>query len=395
MIFHFRIWRARSVSFSIIVTGLLIVLSLACGKKLASPLDNNPYDPDKPVNPPTYVTAAAMGTNKILLTWLDNSHNEDGFCVERGETTGAGDSVYYTGPNATSCIDSNLRATTIYHYVVVARARERAPAASEFSGEAICTTWTAPAALPAGMKHIPGGAFRMGSAEGGYDERPVHAVIVSSFYMDATEVTQADYQALMGFNPSGFTGNVSMPVENLTWFDAVLYCNQRSKVNSRDTVYSYTAVSGTPGNGCSYLSSVSIDYSKPGYRLPTEAEAEYACRGLTHTDGYWGNESALDYAWYSYNSDSTTKVVAGKLPNYFGLFDMSGNVSEWCNDWFDGYYYGSSPVRDPQGPSSGTERARRGGSWGSSWYGIISSYRHYSRPSDRGAFIGFRCVLNE
>ena len=223
---------------------------------------------------------------------------------------------------------------------------------------------------PPGMRHITGGTFQMGSTTGFPDEQPVHTVTVSSFYMDTTDVTQADYVALVGENPSLFTGNSRRPVEQVTWYDAVLYCNARSKRDHLDTVYSYLSVIGTPGNGCTGLDSLKIDFSKKGYHLPTEAQWEYACRAGSTTAYFWGDDSTITvrglYSWYYENSPDSTQPVATKLPNAWGLYDMSGNVFQWCNDWYD-YYKSDSAQTDPTGPSEpgiyGYYHVVRGGSW--------------------------------
>jgi formylglycine-generating enzyme required for sulfatase activity len=218
--------------------------------------------------------------------------------------------------------------------------------------------------------------------------------------MDTTEVTQVDYQALMLVNPSYFTGDSLRPVETVTWFDAVLYCNKRSKRDSLDTVYSYTSVTVTPGNGCTALGGLANDFTKNGYRLPTEAEWEYACRAGSTTDYYWGKNypqttSADTLAIESsavcfYNSPTGTQPVATKKPNAWGLYDMSGNVWEWCNDWYGSYSSGSQT--DPTGPSTGTYRVLRGGSWNFNVLDLCSAARFGGAPVNRLNYNGFRCV---
>jgi formylglycine-generating enzyme required for sulfatase activity len=252
----------------------------------------------------------------------------------------------------------------------------------------------------AGMVHINGGTFLMGSTVDP-GEQPVHSVTVSAFYMDTTEVTQADYQELMGVNPSYFRDPLS-PVETVTWFDAVLYCNARSIRDSLDMVYSYTSVTGTPGNGCSALGGLVIDMSKNGYRLPTEAEWEYACRAVTTTDYYWGmyppttaaDTAAIDNnAIWVHNSNDSTARVGTKLPNAYGLYDMCGNVWKWCNDWY--WNYASGSQTDPTGPDTGSARVLRGGSYAHNSFYLRSTFRndYYGLPSNRYLDVGFRTVL--
>jgi formylglycine-generating enzyme required for sulfatase activity len=243
---------------------------------------------------------------------------------------------------------------------------------------------------PKGMRMINGGTFSMGQIG---TAEPVHSVTLSPFFMDTTEVTQADYFTLMGVNPSCFTGDMQRPVEGVSWFDAVLYCNARSKRDGCDTVYSYTTVTGTPGNGCSYLGNLNIDMIKSGYRLPTEAQWEYACRAGTTTKYFWGDDSSDgdSYAWTFSNSGKITHAVAMLLPNAWGLYDMSGNVWEWVNDWFGGYPNNSQI--DPTGPENGERRIRRG----CSMYYYLSQLNWAIRSSGDPVFIsndeGFRCVL--
>jgi formylglycine-generating enzyme required for sulfatase activity len=259
--------------------------------------------------------------------------------------------------------------------------------------------------LPNGMVSVPAGTFQMGSTNGYSNELPVHSVTVSAFYIDTTEVTQADYLALMGLNPATYTGDMRRPVESNTWFDAVLYCNARSKRDNLDTVYSYTSVAGTPGDGCTDLGTLAIDLAKNGYRLPTEAEWEYACRAGSTTDYYWGKNSPLTTAadtaaidsnavWYNNSMDSTVFLrkparVATKLPNAWGLYDMSGNVWEWCNDWLGSYSAGNQT--DPTGAATGSDRICRGGQWNSDGNILCSAIRGHGVPVARGGG-GLRCV---
>ncbi len=310
---------------------------------------------------------------------------------------------------------SGLAKSTTYYWEV------NADSAGEMSGWSSAWSFTtaAPVITIAGMVSLPGGTFQMGSTNTALelgtedDEEPIHSVTVSAFYMDSALVTQASYQSLMGVNPSYFdTGTLAsrQPVESMTWFDAVLYCNARSKHDGYDTVYSYTSIGfysgGVAGNGCDSLGNLTINYSQNGYRLPTEAEWEYACRAGTTTDYYWGQSyppiTTADtaeisvHAWWNLNSSNGTQPVATKPANAFGLYDMSGNAWEWCNDWWaQGYTSGSQT--NPTGPTSGRYRVLRGGSWKSYYYGgeLCAAYRENLFPN--GRYIsddsnGFRCV---
>jgi formylglycine-generating enzyme required for sulfatase activity len=251
------------------------------------------------------------------------------------------------------------------------------------------------------MISIPGGTFLMGCTQ--LEATPIHSVTLSAFKISNTDVTQSEYLRVTGKNPSLFKGDNLLPVENVTWFDAVLYCNMRSKLELKDTVYSFSAISGTPGDGCSGLSNLQINFTKNGYRLPSEAEWEYACRAGTTTDFYWGGsyppitaadtmELNSNAVWHR-NSNDHTWPVGSKKPNAWGLYDMVGNVWQWLNDW-NGTYT-SAAQTDPTGPASGIARIARGGS-----YSILDSdllLRSAIRnggwyPTDRGYIIGFRVV---
>lgn len=182
------------------------------------------------------------------------------------------------------------------------------------------------------MVYVDGGTFEMGSSSGDSDERPVHSVTLSSYYIGETEVTQELWQAVMGSNPSSFTGN-QRPVERVSWNDCQEFIEKLNTLTGEK------------------------------FRLPTEAEWEYAARGGNKSKGYIysGSNDVDAVAWYSDNSESSTHEVKGKLPNELGLYDMSGNVWEWCSDWYGSY--SEALVTNPQGPSSGSNRVFRGGGW--------------------------------
>lgn len=260
---------------------------------------------------------------------------------------------------------------------------------------------------PYQMKLIPGGTFSMGADNLEYDSinaTPVHQVTVDSFYMDSTEVTQKEYLDYMLINPAKWAG-LNSPVENVSWFDAVLFANARSKREHPryDTVYSYSAAyfhSTTTGVSCSSLTNLRCDLSKKGYRLPTEAEWEYACRAGTTTEVYWGHQEIQDttdmYSWFVYNSNRRPHTVAIKFPNAWGLYDMIGNVSEWCNEWYEDGYPSPNPVVNPVGPNNGVERVRRGGDFTGNCTtasGGRSGMRRSDIPTVCTETNGFRLVL--
>ncbi len=220
----------------------------------------------------------------------------------------------------------------------------------------------------------------MGSTAGDSDEEPVHRVTVGSFYMKATEVTQGEWKAVMGNNPSRFKGD-NLPVESVNWYDAVKYCNALSQLEGKTPVY---RISG---------SSVSANWGANGYRLPTEAEWEYAARGGKESRGYKyaGGNNVGEVGWYDDNSEDKTHPVGRKRANELGLHDMSGNVWEWCWDWYGDYFSGSQT--DPTGPSSGSYRVRRGGSWPDYGRSLRSANRYFSTPSSSYDFLGFRPVM--
>ncbi len=275
-----------------------------------------------------------------------------------------------------------------------------------------------------GMVLIPasGSSFSMGSNNGFTDELPVHTVSFEfDFWMDTTEVTQGDYDELMSETYSGYTSpdwhnpygdGDNYPVYEVLWSDAILYCNARSLRDGLDTVYSYTNIVGTPGNQCQ-LEGVSADLSRNGYRLPTESEWEFACRANSTTDFYWGKnhnpypvtsadtiEIGNNAVWrvnsWDFGVDSTqygTHPVGTKTPNAFGLYDMSGNLYEWCHDWYGDYAGGSQT--DPIGPEAGDWHVIRGGSWGNDANYLRTTNRTFLNPGYSYYFIGFRTVLRQ
>ena len=200
---------------------------------------------------------------------------------------------------------------------------------------------------------IPAGEFQMGSKAA--EDETLHPVHLSAFSIDKFEVTQEQFEKVMGVNPSDFYGK-NLPVEQVTWYEARDYCKAVGK------------------------------------RLPTEAEWEKAARGKTHTVYYWGDAIDGEYAWYWDNSERRTHPVGKRKPNPFGLYDVSGNVWEWVADYYEDIYYQSSPEKNPAGPFTSKYRVIRGGSWRDLPDFLRTTRRNYDLPAGRFNHIGFRCA---
>ncbi|MCH8313191.1 MAG: SUMF1/EgtB/PvdO family nonheme iron enzyme [Nitrospinae bacterium] len=209
-----------------------------------------------------------------------------------------------------------------------------------------------------GMARISAGEFQMGATDGEADEQPVHTVYLDAFYMDKHEVAQKDFEQTMAMNPAEFKGG-DKPVDNITWDQARQYCQ------------------------------------KVGKRLPTEAEWEKAARAGSSEKYFWGNSPGKDYGWWNVEgSGYGSHPVGEKRPNKFGLFDMSGNLWEWVDDWFQQDYYKMSPKKNPKGPSAGKFKVLRGGNWEESADYVRSANRMKSSPEYQYNGFGFRCAVS-
>lgn len=228
--------------------------------------------------------------------------------------------------------------------------------------------------LESNMVRVEGGTFTMGATSEQGDEAkeveyPAHQVTLSGFYICKYEVTQELWQAVMGSNPSNFPGDLTRPIESVSWEDCQEFITKLNEMTGKH------------------------------YRLPTEAEWEYAARGGNQSKGYKysGSDSINDVAWYGGNSKYAYHHPVGqKAPNELGLYDMSGNVSEWCQDWYDEDYYSNSPSKDPTGttgPTAGSTRVCRGGDWSDNGWGCRVSCRRHGKPSVLNDGLGLRLAL--
>jgi len=235
------------------------------------------------------------------------------------------------------------------------------------------------------MVLVPGGSFTMGDEKGDVDETP-HEVYVDTFYIDKHLVIQEEFEKLMRENPSRWKGKKN-PVEQVRWSDAVKYCNARSRLEGLQPCYN--------------LETWECNFDANGYRLPSEAEWEYACRAGTKTSYTFGNKSQKlkNFAWFKDNSGGRPRPAGQKLPNPWGIHDMYGNVFEWCNDFYQVDYYQESPEKNPRGPKTGETKVLRGGCWNSTDDKCRSSYRYNENPGYSDVcfgydIYGFRCVKN-
>jgi formylglycine-generating enzyme required for sulfatase activity len=218
-------------------------------------------------------------------------------------------------------------------------------------------------AIEYNMARIDGGRFTMGS-KGGNNEESEHQVELLPYFISKYEITQEQYEAMMGRNPSGNPACKDCPVENLSWFEA----NEFIRV----------------------LNNLTQNH----YRLPTEAEWEYAATGgpLSNKFMFSGGKKLDRQGWYYDNSDKKSHPVGKKAGNELGLVDMSGNVAEWCSDWYDGSFYNSNQVQNPKGPESGKEKVIRGGSWDDYDQACRVFSRNKKDPGSKDKRIGFRIV---
>jgi formylglycine-generating enzyme required for sulfatase activity len=260
--------------------------------------------------------------------------------------------------------------------------------------------------IPENFVRIEGGVYMIGSppAEMKRESNEAqHRVTVGAFYMGKYEVTQMEYEEIMGTNPSGFKG-ANLPVEQVTWFDAREYCNKRSSKEGLAPAYNINRGRNDPRNLRDDTVKWQVTWNKTanGYRLPTEAEWEFACRAGVMGPFTFGDDINTNQANFNGNTPYANSGAKGSYrqrttevgtfpPNSWGLYDMHGNVWEWCWDWFGVYSMASQ--NNPTGPTSGAGRVLRGGSWGNQAQYLRSAYRSGNAPMYKFRHLGFRVVL--
>ncbi len=354
-------------------------------------------------DPPSDLTVSSITDTSALLQWNYASTFENGFLIERRSAGGNFVQVDSTPANIKSTTvpgvyqrngtyEFRVRATSVYH---------KSGYSTVVPGSMIVGDST--------LVFVAGGAFEMGSVLGNSNELPVHAVTVGSFYIDKVEITYEKWTAVRawglthgytditvgqnGYNPGG----PNNPVTGVNWYDVVKWCNARSEKDGLTPVYYMSgALTTAYRTGDVDLIAGAVQWTANGYRLPTEAEWEFAARGGTQTRNYFfsGGNTKEDVSWYRDNSQGTTHPIGTKSPNELGLYDMSGNVEEWCWDWMNAYMPGAHT--DPRGSTGGIGRVLRGGTFNYSANigdDLRVTYRDSGGPANRNTInVGFRCV---
>ena len=377
--------KKHTLSLSLVLSVLLFNSCFTQKHDFDNPLDPGGVNFKSWPAPTLSAPGVALAGTQYSVTWSDVGVSS--YLIEEADNQSFTNATNHT-VGGISYSFSHEEADKTYYYRVKTNTGEKDSGWSKTLSVAIIEGPTSNIQLVT----IPSGTFRMGDVEnyGQYsDEKPVHSVTLSSFAMSNFEITQGQYQSVIGTNPSSSYGvSDTYPVYNVSWYDAVKFCNKLSDAEGLERCYNE--------------STWACDFGKNGYRLPTEAEWEYACRAGTETNFYTGNtisskgstSTDLDRAgWYWYNwgeTNNTTHFVGAKEPNAFGLFDMHGNVWEWCNDCYGSYSRGSAS--NPTGAQTGSYRVFRGGCWSGGARYCRSAYRYNTTPYVSDGSVGFRVV---
>ncbi len=353
---------------------------------------------------PSGLKVTSLTTVSALLQWTDNSTFETGFLIECSADGASYSTVDSVGANVTTkAVAGIYQPFVAYSFRAKARSLYNR---SDYSNTVVGSVHVG----DAGLAQITGGTYKMGSNDAlDYGASPAHAVTVAPFYLDKYEITYEKWTEVRdwalkhgyagtdiaagqnGYNPIG----ANHPVTSVNWYDVLKWCNARSEKDGLTPVY-YTnsTMAVVYRTGDLDLTIDAVKWSADGYRLPTEAEWEFAARGGNqgHDYIYSGSNVIDNAAWMFTNSSNKTHPVGEKIANELGMFDMSGNAWEWCWDW-NGTYVGSSPT-DPKGASSGTSRTLRGGSFDYISNYCRVAYRYNATPSLHYYTLGFRCAQN-
>ena len=372
-----------------------LLLFVNCTKDMAE--RDNPFDPggvnfhgwDEPV-----LSGPSQGRN-FTIAWTDVGASS--YVLEEAMNSSFSNAKRYT-VHYTSYDFLHVDEGSLYYYRVKTSTGNKD---SNWSNTIVVTIISEFEAMGIHMVPIPAGTFRMGDIQGGgnSDERPVHDVTLDSFDMSIYEVTNAQYEKyLTEALASGYITATSSTVAGASGdWSGLVYLD----VDDSDCDIDYSGGTFTVRNNHDNNPVIEVTWYGAksfaeyyGLDLPTEAEWEYACRAGTETKYNTGNsERDLKRAgWYSANDEGWTSAVGQKEPNAWGLYDMHGNVWEWCHDWYDRGYYSSSPSSNPTGAPSGSTRVLRSGSWFSNAGYCRSAIRYYGRPDGTGSYVGFRVV---
>ncbi len=362
------------------------------------PYEGENRSPLAPYNPSPLDESVNVAIS-VILSWECSDPDGDTLTYDVYFGTNSNPPKVSTNQSGKTLNRSNLSYGTTYYWKVVAKdakgATTEGPVWKFTTQSAPTASSYTPSGIVPSMVLVEKGSFTMGNTwgDGDDDEKPVHQVTLTyDFYIGKYETTFDEYDAFC--NATGRSkpddkgwGRGSRPVIYVSWNDAIAYCNWLSEKEKLPKAYDNN------GNLLDKDGRVTIDPSKVvGYRLPTEAEWEYAARGGNKSKGYKyaGSDSVNDVAWYDSNSGSKTQEVGKKAPNELGIYDMSGNVWEWCSDWWDSGYYSKSPTTNPYNSTAGSGRVGRGGSWRSDAAGARVAGRGAGSPARAGDDLGFR-----